>query len=120
MKIKAIGFVAVPVTDMERAREFYEGLLRLKKSRDFMEGKWVEYDLGESTLAVVLADDDWKPAGEGIGFALEMENLDEAVAEFRQAGVKFFVEPFESPVCRMAIVLDPDGNRIGIHKLKEG
>jgi predicted enzyme related to lactoylglutathione lyase len=26
------------------------------------------------------------------------------------------IEPFESPVCRMTIVSDPDGNSIAIHK----
>ena len=30
MKVKEIGFVAVPVTDLERARDFYEGVLGLK------------------------------------------------------------------------------------------
>lgn len=90
----------------------------LTRPRDFMDGKWVKYELGGSTLALVPASEEWKPVDDGIGFALEMENLDEAVAEFKRAGVKFFWEPFESSVCRMTIVLNPDGNRIGIHKLK--
>ena len=34
MKIKAIGFVAIPVTDMERARSFYEGVLGLNVPED--------------------------------------------------------------------------------------
>jgi predicted enzyme related to lactoylglutathione lyase len=118
MKIKEIGFVAVPVTEMERARKFYEGVLGLKKSRDFMEGKWIEYDLGPGTLALVPSSDEWKPSEHGIGVALEMENFDEAIAELRAAGVKFFWEPFESPVCHIALIQDPDGNKIGIHKLK--
>ncbi|PYL94805.1 MAG: glyoxalase, partial [Verrucomicrobia bacterium] len=29
MKIKNIAFVGIPVTDMKRAREFYEGVLGL-------------------------------------------------------------------------------------------
>ena len=43
MKIKAIGFVGIPVTDLERAREFYEGVLGLKVSDEMMGGKWIEY-----------------------------------------------------------------------------
>jgi hypothetical protein len=27
-------------------------------------------------------------------------------------------EPFETPSCRMAVVQDPDGNKLMIHKLK--
>ena len=30
MKVKGIGFVAIPVTDVKRAREFYEGVLDLQ------------------------------------------------------------------------------------------
>ena len=119
MKVTNISFVAVRVTDMARSQEFYEGVIGLTKSRDFMEGKWVEYDLGSTTLALVPASDDWKAAANGIGVALELDNLDDAVAELKKAGVEFFWEPFESPVCRMALILDPDGNRIGFHKLKE-
>ncbi len=32
--------------------------------------------------------------------------------------MQFDAEPFESPCCRMAVVKDPDGNKIIIHKLK--
>ena len=32
--------------------------------------------------------------------------------------VTFAAEGIESPVCRMAVVQDPDGNKITIHKLK--
>lgn len=118
MKIKQIGFVAIPVADMERARKFYEGLLGLKETRNFMDGKWVEYDVGQGTLALVPSSDEWKASEHGIGVALEMENFEEAIAELQAAGVKFFWEPFESPVCHMALIQDPDGNKIGIHKLK--
>ncbi len=33
MKATAIGFVATPVTDVVRARKFYEGILGLKSLR---------------------------------------------------------------------------------------
>ncbi|MDP9254411.1 MAG: VOC family protein [Verrucomicrobiota bacterium] len=119
MKVKEIGFVAVPVTEMARSRKFYEDVLGLRESRVYMEGKWVEYDLGAGTLALVPASEEWGPSEQGTGFAFEMEDFDQAVAELRAAGVKFVWEPFESPVCHMALVQDPDGNKIGIHKLKE-
>ncbi|MEP7078137.1 MAG: hypothetical protein ABI795_03840 [Chthoniobacterales bacterium] len=48
-----------------------------------------------------------------------MEDFDAAIAELRSAEVKFFWEPFESPVCHIAVVQDPDGNKIGIHKLRD-
>ena len=52
MKIKGIGFVAIPVTDVKRARSFYEEVLRLKVSDEMMGGKWIEYSVGDETLAI--------------------------------------------------------------------
>src|SRR5262249_43384137 len=118
MKVKEIGFVAVPVNDIARARRFYEGILGLKKSRDAMEGKWIEYDLGGGTLALGLSDDDWKPSSTGTGYALEVEGFDQAIAELRRAGVNFVEGPAETAVCHTGIIQDPDGNRLGIHRLK--
>ena len=52
MRIKGLAFVGIPVTDMPRARSFYEGVLGLKVSEKMMSGKWVEYSLGNNTLAI--------------------------------------------------------------------
>lgn len=118
MKATKIGFVATPVSDIKRARAFYEGVLGLKVSCEMMKGNWIEYDVGGDTLAIADADNEWKPSDQGTGAALEMEDFDATVAELKQAGVRFAAEPFETPCCRMAVVQDPDGNKIMIHKLK--
>jgi hypothetical protein len=36
----------------------------------------------------------------------------------KQAKARFAAEGIESPVCWMAVVQDPDGNKLIIHKLK--
>jgi predicted enzyme related to lactoylglutathione lyase len=118
MKIKEIGFVAIPVTDVARARKFYEGVLGLQKSGEFMDGQWIEYGIGKDTLAIANVGGDWKPSDQGTGAALELEDFDGAIAELKKANVRFAAEAFETPVCHMAVVQDPDGNKIMIHKLK--
>jgi len=118
MKIKEIGFVAVPVTDIKRAREFYEGVLGLKESGRFVDGKWIEYGVGKDTLCITNVSDSWTPSDQGTGAALEMEDFDTAIAELKKANVRFAAEAFETPVCHMAVVQDPDGNKLMIHKLK--
>ena len=118
MKATKIGFVGIPVTDIERARRFYEGVLGLKASEQMMGGKWIEYSVGPDTLAIANVGDQWKPSDQGTGAALEMEDFDLAIAELKKAGIKFDAEPFETPCCHMAVVQDPDGNKIIIHKLK--
>ena len=118
MKIKAIGFVGIPVSDIPRAREFYEGILGLKVAEEMMSGKWIEYAVGEDTLAIANVGDEWTPSDQGTGAALEVDNFDEAIKRLKDRQVRFAAEPFETPCCHMAVVQDPDGNKLMIHKLK--
>ena len=118
MKVKEIGFVAIPVTDMERARDFYEGVLGLKVAEEMMSGKWVEYAVGDHTLAISNVSDTWRPSDQGTGAALEVEDFDDAIMRLQERDVRFAAEPFETPCCHMAVIQDPDGNKLIIHKLK--
>jgi predicted enzyme related to lactoylglutathione lyase len=118
MKIQAIGFVGIPVTDMRRAREFYEDVLGLKASEEMMSGRWVEYAISDDTLAIANVGEHWKPSDQGTGAALEVENFDEAIKRLKDRRVRFAAEPFETPCCHMAVVQDPDGNKLIIHKVK--
>src|ERR1700726_4995623 len=118
MKATNIAFTGIPVTDIKRARAFYEGVLGLRPSADFSEGVWIEYEIGDDTLAIGSVGDQWKPSPDGTSVAIEVDDFDEAIAELKKANVRFDAEPFESPVCHMAVVQDPDGNKIIIHKLK--
>jgi predicted enzyme related to lactoylglutathione lyase len=116
MKIKKIAFVGVPVTDMQRAREFYEDVLGLQPDPEMTGEHWTEYSIGEGTLAIGCVGEQWKPSNEGTSAALEVENLEEAIAELERRKIAY--NKVDSPVCRMAIIEDPDGNKLIIHKLK--
>jgi len=118
MKIKEIGFVATPVTDIKRAREFYEDVLGLSVTEEMMSGKWIEYAVGEGTLAIANVGDQWKPSDQGTGAAFEVEDFDEAIKRLKDRQIRFAAEPFETPCCHIAVVQDPDGNKLIIHKLK--
>jgi predicted enzyme related to lactoylglutathione lyase len=118
MKIQTIGFVGIPVTDMRRARKFYEDVLGLKASEEMMGGRWVEYAIGADTLAIANVGEHWKPSEQGTGAALEVENFDEAIKRLKDRRVRFAAEPFETPCCHMAVVQDPDGNKLIVHKMK--
>ena len=118
MRIKKIGFVAIPVTDIPRARKFYEDVLGLKASDEMMTGKRIEYAVGGDTLAIANVGEQWTPSDQGTGAALEVENFDDAIKRLKDRGVRFAAEPFETPCCQMAVVQDPDGNKLMIHKLK--
>lgn len=123
MKVLEIAFTGYSVTDMKKAKGFYEGLLGLQKSRAFgqHEGddQWVEYDIGAGCLALISGGGkDWPPSPTGTAAAFEVDDFDGFVQKMRDNGVKFVFEPMETPVCWMATVADPDGNRVVIHKRK--
>ena len=119
MKITDVAFTGYPVADIVRARAFYEGLLKLEPSRIFENpnGHWIEYDLGSSTFAISnMFKEEWKPSSDGPSVAFEVDDFDSAIGDLRAGDIKFVVEPFENPACRMAIITDPDGNSICLHK----
>ena len=118
MKAQKIAFTCIPVTDIKRARAFYEGVLKLKPSAEFAEGVWIEYELGPDTLAIGSVGEQWKPSADGTSVAIEVEDFEAAIKSLKEAGAHFAAEGIESPCCRMAVVQDPDGNKLIIHKLK--
>ena len=117
MKIVEFAFVAYPVTNAARSRRFYEEVLGLTASKVFDEGGnfWIEYDVGPHTLGIGN-EPFLKPSSDGAQLVVEVEDFDAAVNHLKQHHVEFALEPFEMPSCRAAIIIDPDGNRIGIHK----
>lgn len=117
LKITEIAFVCYAVTYMPRARAFYEGVLGLKPTSvvDNPDGKWVEYEFGPYALAIGSSQA-FRPSPDGCSAALEVENFDESIAHLKANKVKFRMDPFATPVCQMAMISDPDGNTICIHK----
>jgi predicted enzyme related to lactoylglutathione lyase len=121
LKITEIAFTCYPVGDMARARKFYEGVLGLKPTMAFGEPggmQWTEYDIGSGTLALGAGAPDWNPRADGCSAALEVSDFDAAIKQLREQQVKFHMEPMETPVCHMAMISDPEGNTICIHKRK--
>jgi predicted enzyme related to lactoylglutathione lyase len=114
--LSEIAFTGTPVTDIKRARDFYEGVLGLKPTLESAGGMWVEYDLGGATFAIGCYGDVWKPSPDGTCVAFEADDFDAEIARLKSKGVKFAMEPMPAPNCKFAIICDPDGNRILIHK----
>lgn len=121
MKITDIAFFAYAVSDMKKARSFYEGVLGLKPNSDY-DGSgnpnWVEYDVGAGTLGIGCAPGMWDPSPKGASAALEVENFDEALAAVKAKNIPLVMGPHDFPSCQMVIVADPDGNRLTLHKRK--
>jgi len=112
--VKKIAFTAYPVKDMKRARSFYEGELGLVLSTK-PHDVWIEYDPPGGCFALTTTLQPSTSGGAIIAF--EVENVDALTEKLRSRGVTVKAEPFSSPVCRMAVIADPDGNSVLLHQL---
>lgn len=118
IQVKEFAFVFHPVTDVARARKFYEGLLGLKTGIqiEFEPGQWwIEYDVAGQALAISNAMPGGTPS---TSLTLEVANLDEALKAVKAAGVTIAFDILEFPPCRMFAIKDADGNQIGLHQRK--
>lgn len=103
------------VSNLARAREFYEGILNLSPNPDrppkTFDGIW--YDVGTQQIHLIVAKPEFTPAGpDGYGgtdrhLALVVDDLVRIRMKLEQAGVSYAPSRSGRPVlfCR-----DPDGN----------
>ena len=118
--LEKVAFTMYPVKDAQRARSFYEGTLGLTLGKHSPNGTWTEYDLpGGGCLALFRTDDIEPSANSGASIALEVEDLDALNARLKKDGVRFKADMIHSPVCRMSVILDSEGNGIILHQLNE-
>ena len=109
--------MSVPTQDLERAVEFYGGTLGLPRSVYMPERNFAEFETGTLTLNV------HDPEKMGIGsftpnanhIALHVEDVAQARAALEERGVSFMGEIFDTGVCHMAFLTDPDGNALMLH-----
>jgi len=117
---KKVAFTMYPVQDSQRARTFYGETLGLKMGSASPTGTWTEYDLpGGGCLALFKTDDIKPSAAAGGSVALEVEDLDALIPQLKEKNVSIKAEMIHSPVCRMTIILDSEGNSIILHELKK-
>lgn len=119
MKITNIAFFAYAVSDLKKARAFYEGVLGLKPNSEYGgsgDVPWIEYDIGGGTLGVGCAPGIWDPSTKGASAALEVDDFDAALALIKERNVPVVMGPNDYPPCRMVVIADPDGNRLTLHK----
>ena len=102
-----VDFIAVPVSDLRVADEFYGQTLGLARNPHTSGERWVEYETGNLTIALST------PGGAiGIG----VPDVDAARRKVEETGVEFSMETFDSVVCNGAPFSDPDGNPLLLHR----
>ena len=114
MSITKVQLFSVPVTDQDRARDFYVDVLGLELVREMPMGpgqRWVQVRPRGAETSITLVT--WFPSmppGSLTGLVLETDDLDGEIARLAAEGVDM-----DAPVRNQAwgssvTVRDPDGN----------
>ena len=115
--VERVDYIRVPVTDIEEAKDFYGRVLGLEQNPNSPADDWVEYEVGNVTLAVMTPhthDYEFAPLPPST-LALRVPDVAEAKARLEAAGVQVN-EMWDSGLCRGAGFSDPAGNRILLHR----
>ena len=122
MEVQAIDFVYYTVSDFERSLAFYRDTLGLTPESVNEEWGWAEFAAPPTTLAIGTENEgvSEEPGQGAVGVAFAVDDVEAAVAELREAGMSIKMEPFETNVCDMAMVGDPDDNPLMLHRRHDG
>jgi catechol 2,3-dioxygenase-like lactoylglutathione lyase family enzyme len=117
-RITEVGRVIVPVSDQDRAVEFYTEKLGFEKRMDVPYGesdRWVEVAPPGATTAIALVPPrEGESAGIETRISLTSEDVDADHANLRDQGVEVDDEVMRmgDPVPPMFFFADQDGNRL--------
>jgi lactoylglutathione lyase len=117
-KIADVRTIGVPVTDQERALDFYVGTLGFEKRLDAPipgGGRWIEVGpTGSTTTVALITARDGLPAGVETGIRFVTANAEADHAYLREGGVdteELLRWPGVPPMFKFR---DPDGNGLEI------
>jgi catechol 2,3-dioxygenase-like lactoylglutathione lyase family enzyme len=101
VRVEQVDFITIPTRDVKRSVAFYRDVLGIPES--IHQGAEVE------TPNVTLSF--WNPQEQGIefqpniaGFAIRVDDVEEAKKELEAKGVEFLGETFDSSVCHMGFL----------------
>ena len=114
MMIKSMKFVSIPVSDQQRALDFYTKKLGFSILTDQQMGpgmRWIELELNAgSGIALFTPPGHENRIGTFSGISFEADNVDKTYQELVQRGVEFTQQPKKESWGTSAIFKDLDGN----------
>ncbi len=116
MTITHLDVVSLPVSDQERARDFYVDVLGFELLRQNAMGpaqQWIQVvPTGGQTSITLVNWFDSMPAGSLNGLVLHTDDLDAQVTDLIARGVEVPDGIQDEAWGRFAVIADPDGNRL--------
>lgn len=118
-----IGWFEIPANNIERAINFYNTILGIDiKLENLGHEKLGLFPRTDSVNGVIIEGpkEYYKPADQGIIIYLSVETEIEYVLEkVDLAGGRIFAQKWDVGDMSLAIFIDTEGNKIGLHKKKE-
>jgi predicted enzyme related to lactoylglutathione lyase len=117
--MKNISIISIPVTDQQRAKEFYVKLgFTIQTEAPFGPNnqQWIQLSLPDGNTSITLVNwFDEMPAGSMRGFVIDTDNLEQEIETLQSRGIE--VGKIDTtPWGKFVSVRDPDGNGISIHE----
>jgi len=121
--INKIGTVCIFVSDQQRAKAFYTGVLGFELREDAplfpgSEARWISVaPAGGQTEAILyLPDENWEHyrlvVGKSQAVTFSVTDMDGTSADLKAKGVKFVQEPTKEPWGTFAQIEDSEGNTL--------
>ena len=123
----AITWFEIPVSDIKRAKKFYETVLDIQLVSAKAEGdmqamelfpRLPDVSMGRTDVVsgALIKADRLHPAGDGILIYLNANpELDEAIARIAPAGGKVILPKTKNPAGYVCIFEDTEGNKMGLY-----
>lgn len=114
MTVLGVQLFSIPVSDQDRARDFYLRVLGLELVEDRQMGpgrRWVQVrPVGGGTAITLVTWFESMPPGSSTGIVLETDDVEGELERLRALGVAVADGVQQAPWGRYLQVQDPDGN----------
>jgi predicted enzyme related to lactoylglutathione lyase len=106
------------VKDAQRAIAFYRDVLGLEPVRVYPDDRGAEYEFPDGTTFGL-----WGGGGRVMpfqpsnGILFAVDDFDKAISAVKERGITILMEN-ETPICRMAMINDTEGNVVTLHQRK--
>jgi len=116
--LKKISIISIPVTDAQRAKEFYIKFgFKLMVENPISDNQtWIQLGVPGTETTITLVN--WFPQmqpGSIRGLVVDTDDIDREIARLKTEGIEVGAID-KTPWGRFASVADPDGNVLSLHQ----
>lgn len=118
MALQKISIISIPVTDEQRAKEFYlkAGFELIVENKMGPNQTWIQLGIPGADTSITLVN--WfpdMPAGSMRGLVIDTDNIEQEVKTLHDKGIEVGAID-KTPWGMFATVTDPDGNAFTLHQ----